>query len=36
LHCAGEALALPGLRNSLGEYNCFLNVVLQVGWAGDV
>ena len=28
---AGEALALPGLRNSLGEYNCFLNVVVQVG-----
>lgn len=24
-------LALPGLRNEAGEFNCFLNVVLQVG-----
>ena len=24
-------LALPGLRNESGEFNCFLNVVVQVG-----
>jgi hypothetical protein len=23
------ALALPGLRNETGEYNCFLNVIIQ-------
>lgn len=26
------ALALPGLRNESGEFNCFLNVVLQCLW----
>lgn len=24
--------AAPGLRNATGEYNCFLNVVLQCLW----
>ncbi|PRW57724.1 ubiquitin carboxyl-terminal hydrolase [Chlorella sorokiniana] len=27
-----EALALAGLRNEAGEYNCFLNVVVQCLW----
>jgi hypothetical protein len=26
------ALSLPGLRNESGEFNCFLNVVLQCLW----
>ena len=26
------ALALPGLRNETGEYNCFLNVIIQCLW----
>ena len=29
------ALALPGLRNEMGEFNCFLNVVLQCLWRCD-
>ncbi|KAL4433821.1 hypothetical protein ABPG75_000262 [Micractinium tetrahymenae] len=27
-----QQLALPGLRNALGEYNCFLNAVVQCLW----
>lgn len=29
---AGGELCLPGLRNEAGEYNCFLNVILQCLW----
>lgn len=25
-------VALPGLRNEVGEYNCFLNVIVQCLW----
>jgi hypothetical protein len=28
----GPSLALPGLRNEAGDFNCFLNVVLQCLW----
>ena len=28
----GVQLALPGLRNDVGQYNCFLNAVLQCLW----
>lgn len=26
------AVAAPGLQNMIGEYNCFLNVVVQCLW----
>ncbi len=30
---AGAAdVAMPGLRNETGEYNCFLNVIIQCLW----
>ena len=34
---AGAAdVAMPGLRNETGEYNCFLNVIIQCLWhCGD-
>ena len=28
----GLAAAAPGLQNQMGEYNCFLNVVVQCLW----
>ena len=28
----GDELALPGLRNEAGEYNCFLNAIVQCLW----
>ena len=32
---AGGELALLGLRNEVGEYNCFLNVIIQCLWRCD-
>jgi hypothetical protein len=32
LNNRATALALPGLRNEAGDFNCFLNVVLQCLW----
>ena len=29
---AGEEVALAGMRNETGEYNCFLNVIIQCLW----
>jgi hypothetical protein len=29
---AVPSLATPGLRNEIGEYNCFLNVIIQCLW----
>ena len=33
-HLAGSGLdiAMPGLQNEAGEYNCFLNVIIQCLW----
>ena len=30
---AQQAVAAPGMRNETGEYNCFLNVVIQCLWS---
>ena len=32
LALAGPGAATPGLQNQIGEYNCFLNVVVQCLW----
>jgi hypothetical protein len=29
---AGADVAMPGLQNETGEYNCFLNVIIQCLW----
>ena len=32
LAVAGPGASVPGLQNLIGEYNCFLNVVVQCLW----
>lgn len=32
LALTGPVVATPGLQNQIGEYNCFLNVVIQCLW----
>jgi hypothetical protein len=29
---AADGVALPGMRNEAGEYNCFINVIIQCLW----
>ena len=29
---SGLDIAMPGLQNEAGEYNCFLNVIIQCLW----